>query len=423
LNEPTDTRLRELTAATGSLDELLDSESFYRDPYPVYEQLRTDEPIFWSESWDSWLVTRFDDADAILRDASGFSNTDRFNRLLNELEARMPDSPGGELAPLFEHCRLGVANTDRPDHTRVRALVGHGFRPRDVVVQEEQITEVVDALLDAVTGSEFDLVSALASPLPAIVIANSLGVPAQDRVRFKALIDGTLFHGTGQDMLDRALGAVDALGSLEEWLVPMIQERRAEPKDDLLTELVFARENGDLLSDSELVTSCIVLVRAGQLTTQGLIGNGVLALLSHRDQWDKLVDDPSLVRNAVEEMLRYDTSFLRTLRRATADTVIRDKKVAKDDLISVMLGAAARDPERHIDPDVFDVEREDTKHLGFGVGVHFCLGASLTRLEVAIALKALVKRWPRLRVSETETIEWEHDNVNRHLRSLRVRTD
>jgi cytochrome P450 len=420
-SERTESRFPESVEAFSTFDDLLQSESFYRNPYPVFALLREREPVFWSQSWKCWLITRFDDADTILRDASAFSNADRFDDLLSDLATQLSDD--AELEPLLEHCKLGVANADRPDHTRIRGLLAHGFRPRDVSALESEVQAIVDGLLDGVEGPEFDLITVLASPLPSIVIANALGVPAEDRVRFKQLIDATLFHGTGPAMLGRALGAVNALRALDEWITPKIQDRRAKAKDDLLTRLVLAKEDGDLLNDSELVTSCIVLVRAGQLTTQGLLGNGVLALLSHQEQWDRLVADPSLAANAVEEMLRYDTSFMRTLRRSTANTVIRGQKIAKNDLISVMLGAANRDPERHGKPDLFDIAREDTRHVGFGVGVHFCLGAALARLEVATALKTLVHRWPGLRLVEGQTVEWEHDNVNRHVRALRVHAD
>jgi pimeloyl-[acyl-carrier protein] synthase len=398
-------------------ENLLSADAFYDDPYPVYKLLRENEPIYWSDSWNCWLVTRYEDANTILRNASQFSNTNRFSNLIGTIAA----STEQRLEILDEHMKLGIANTDRPEHTRLRTLTGRGFHPRHVASLEEYVQTVVDRLLDEIETHEFDVVARIARPLPTVIIADQLGVATREHALFAGLIDATTFHGRGSDIGQRAHGAVHALRSLEDWLLPLIQARRAVPRDDLLSRLVAAEEDGGLLDDRELVTSCIVLVRAGQLTTQGLIGNGILALLNHHPQWDKPVENPDMTGPAVEEILRYDTSFLRTLRRATTDVHIGGKTFRQNELVSVMLGAANRDPQRFDDPDVFDISREGAAHLGFGVGTHFCLGAPLARLEFATLLRALTERWPQLRLA-TSGIGRERDNVNRHVCELRVAT-
>jgi cytochrome P450 len=391
------------------------SRAFFRDPYPVYERLRAVAPVYWSESWQSWILTRFEDCDSVLRDAARFSNADRFAQILDVL----PELAHRDTAILDQHVRLGVANADRPEHTRLRSLMQQGFHPRDVAPMADHVAAVVTDLLNAVDRRGFDLVEALARPLPAIVISEMLGIPPEDRHRFKALIDATQFHGAGTDLGERARAAVDALGLLEAWLTPMIVGRRAQPRDDILSRLVAATERGDILDDAELVATCIILVRAGQVTTEGLIGNGMLALLRHREQWEAIVAYPSLVPQAVEEMFRYDTSFLRTLRRVTDDVEFGGAQLKQGELVSVMLGAANHDPERYEQPHVFDIGRTPARHLGLGVASHFCLGAPLARLEAQTAIAAVAARWPALDLAPAEP-DWHRDNVMRSLRQLLV---
>jgi cytochrome P450 len=399
-------------AATDALEDGfetdLSSESFYQDPYPAYRCLRETAPVYWSPSWRSWLVTRFADCDAILRDAARFSNANRFGQILDSI----PELEQHDSQILRDHVQLGVANADRPEHTRLRSLMAQGFHPRDIEPMQEYVAGVVDELLEDVDGRELDLAAALARPLSAIVISDILGIAREERHRFKALIDATSFHGTGSALGSRAVGAVDALGKLTAWLEPLVLDRRNAPRGDMLSRLVAATDRGGILSDSELVTTCIVIVRAGQTTTEGLIGNAIVALLRNRDQWRLIVDDPSLVPGAVEEALRYDTSFLRTLRRVVTDVELHGQVIPAGDLVSVMLGAANRDPDRYDQPDVFDIRRDGIRHLGFGVGSHFCLGAPLARLEAAAAIGAIARRWPGLAL-RSAAVEWQADNVMR----------
>jgi cytochrome P450 len=396
-----------MSALPESFEADLHSDAFYQNPYPVYARIRASSTVYWSSSWQSWLITRFSDCDAVLRDASRFSNADRFSQIL----ASVPELERCGRGMLEEHVRLGVANADRPEHTRLRSLMQQGFHPRDIAPMGEYVASVVEQLVAAVDASAFDLVDTIARPLSAIVICDVFGIAREERHHFKALVDATAFHGSGSDLATRAVKAVSALEALDAWLKPLIADRRVKPQDDMLGRLVAATDRGDIMSDDELVTTCIVIVRAGQVTTEGLVGNGLAALLANRDQWGLIVNDRELIPQAVEEMLRFDTSFLRTLRRAVVDVDLDGRSVKAGDLVSVMLGAANRDPARWDCPDLFDLTRSGKRHLGFGVGSHFCLGAPLARLEAATALEAIVERWPGL--SLAGAIEWQRDNVMR----------
>ena len=403
------------------VDELVDTAEFAQDPYPTYRRLREEAPIAWSSRWESWVVTGYADVDAIFRDSGRFSNVERFGNMLGHL----PDEYRAELAPLREHVSLGMANVDPPDHNRLRALANKAFHARTIDALRPSVQATVDELLDAVAGhGEMDVVGDLAFPLPAIVISQLLGVPPEDRSRFKGWVDDTQFHGS-QDhsveaLLGRARRASAGVVSLTEWLRPKFEERRRRPTGDLLSALVAAEERGDVLSEAELVTTCIVLVRAGHITTQGLIGNAVLGLLRYPDQLALLIARPDLAAQAVEEFLRYDPPFLRDLRRVTVDTEFAGVSMRSGDLVSLMLGAANRDPARFPDPERLDITRPASRHLAFGLGVHFCLGAPLARLEADVALSSLVRRWPRLSLGSTAP-RYVPDNVMHSLESLTVR--
>jgi cytochrome P450 len=401
-------------------DELISTRAFVGDPYPAYRRLREKMPIGWSELWGQWLVTRYADVVTILRDTRTFSSTNRFAGMLDAL----PQAYRNELAPLYEHVSLGVANTDSPEHSRLRALTNRVFHPAAVECLRLRIQGIVDELLQArAHATELDVVSDLAFPLPTIVISELLGISIYDRAHFKHLVDATMFHGledaSTAAFLARARQASAAVVALTEWLRPMIADRRQHPTDDLLSDLVEATERGDILSESELVTMCIVLVRAGHFTTMGLIANGVLALLRNQDQLRLLQEDPSLLSGAIEEMLRFDTPFLRTLRRVVRPIEIGGTTFPAGDTVSLMLGSATRDSAQFVDPDRFDIRRLGNRHVGFGYGIHYCMGAPLARLEAEVAITMLFERWPTLILSP-RPLQYAPDNVARSLERLPV---
>ena len=334
---------------------------------------------------------------------------------------QLPEGVRAEIRPLYENFTVGMPNNDPPEHTRIRGLVSKAFTPRVVDGMRPRVQAIVDDLLGAVErAGEMDAVCDFAYPLPAIVIAETLGVPSEDRDQFKKWSDDIVaFHSTGRPNVDTVKRSLQGLLEAKAWLSGLIAECRQYPKGDLLSGLVAVEERGDMLNETELLSTCITLIAAGHETTTGLIGNGLLALLLHPDQMQKLRDDPTLITTAVKEFLRYDTSFQRAWRLTAEDAEIGGKLIPKGQTVSLMLGAANRDPARFSDPDRLDITRTPNRHVAFGQSVHACLGAPLARREGEIAFTTLLRRFPKLRLAEsTGTIAWQPNNTFHNLKSL-----
>jgi cytochrome P450 len=336
------------------------------------------------------VLTRYADVAGVLQDARFSVNRQHalvFQRL-------------GLLASLHADFRQAITRNllmlDPPDHTRLRRLVNKAFTPRVVEQLRPRIQALVDELLEALhERRDVDLVRDLAYPLPVAVIAEMLGIPPQDHARFKrwsddlvALLDPLQAEG-GLAPAERSYGELSA------YFREIFAERRRIPRDDLVSALAAVEEQGESLSETDLLSLCMLLLAAGHETTTSLLGNAVLALLRHPDERRRLADDPSLMRTAVEEFLRYDSPIQATDRVATADCEIGGHAIRKGQLVGLILGAANRDPEQFDAPERFDVGREKNDHLAFGHGTHFCLGASLARAEAQITLAALLRRFPR----------------------------
>jgi cytochrome P450 len=312
---------------------------------------------------------------------------------------------------------------DPPDHTRLRSLVSQAFTPRMVESLRPRIQSLVDDLLDdVVEQGEMDVLADLAYPLPTVVICELLGVPAEDRERFKSwsadasrLLDGYL----DQAAMDK--GMVAGM-YLFQYFTDLVEARRKDPRDDLLTALLAAESAGDKLTHAELLSTATLLFVAGFETTMNLLGNGTLALLRNPDQLARMRDDPALVRSGVEELLRYDSPVHVTARIAKEDVEIGGFTVREGEQAVAILGAANRDPEQFPDPDRLDVARNPNRHLAFGGGPHFCLGAALARMEGQIAFGTLLRRLPDLELVTTEPTYRDH-YVIRGLNELRVRFD
>ena len=384
------------------------------NPYPWYHQLRAEDPVHPSDFAPDgvWVLMRYADSLFALRDQ-------RFSA--NRREARINQDfydPEVDVGPLGRAQTMLTA--DPPDHTRLRTLVSKAFTPGAVEAMRPHIQEIVNDLLDKVQDNgRMDVISDLAYPLPVIVIAEMLGVPPQDRGRFKKwsnAIAVTLDPIVAPEALERAQQSAQELA---EYFRGVVEERRRNPKHDLISALLAAEEQGDRLSEDDLYATCMLLLIAGNETTTNLIGNGMLALLRHPDQLQKLRDDPSLIESAVEELLRYDSPVQATGRVALEDMEIGGKKIAKGDMLVTHLGAANRDPERFPDPDRLDITRNDNRHLAFGYGLHFCLGAPLARIEGQISLSTILRRFPGLRL-ETEAPERRETITLRGLKSLPV---
>jgi cytochrome P450 len=395
----------------------LASPELLADPYPLYRALRQANPVLRlpvpnHAGAGVWLLTRHAEVQAVLR-GPGYSVDRRRAEIVRENAARLPLELLGEAGGLRSMLLM-----DAPDHTRVRGLVSKAFTPRRVAALRPRIEAIVDGLLDAVRGEgRMDAIEDFAAPLPAIVIAELLGVPAEDHRQFKQW-SGELVSGLAQGNPLETLARVQrGLEPLLAYLRQIIERRRREPRDDLISAMIAAQEERDALTDPELLATSNLLLVAGHETTTNLIGNGLLALLRHPEELARLRAEPGLLRGGIEELLRYDSPVQATVRVATEDAELGGKKIHRGALVVCGIGAANRDPAAFPDPERLDVGRAENHHLSLGFGPHFCLGAGLARLEAEVAFAALLTRLPGLRLA-SETVEFRPNPILRGLRAL-----
>jgi cytochrome P450 len=358
-------------------------------PHPFYAMGRQMQPLFFMEGPGIWNAFLYEDCRAILRDPKRFSS---------EVQRSIPAE--------LQRSKPSMLNTDPPRHTQLRELVNKAFTPRMIARLEPRIRKITDELLDAVaqTGS-IELIDDLATPLPVIVIAEILGIPPADRVRFKhwsGAIVATLGTGLSAGPQDIPMGMIN---ELRAYFTEIIDRRRTEPREDLISALLAAEIDGEKLSLDDLLSFCILLLVAGNETTTNLIGNGVRCLLEFPDQLERLRENPALWPAAVEEILRYRSPVQATVRLAMEDVKLRGKTIRSNQAVVVWLASANRDPAEFPDPDRFDAGRQPNRHLAFGLGIHFCLGAPLARREAVIALPEILRRLPDLRLTGTEALE------------------
>jgi len=398
------------------LERLLSAPAFFDNPYPVYRKRRLEQPVYWSDTSKSWLLTRHADVLAALRDPrlSG-------RRTTAFIGEQLPRDWQEVVEPLRTQLTTFLGFSDPPDHTRLRRLVNKAFAAGVVERMRPRILEIVDELITALRESQApDLVQHVAFPLPATVIAETLGVPAEDRGLFKRWADEFVpFITAGRLTLQVAEAAQHGLASLREYVQSIVAERRQQPADDLMTALIRAESDDDRLTGEELLSMCMTMLIGGHETTTNLIANGTLALLRYPEQRQLLVDRPSLMPNAVEELLRYDPPLQRTFRVATEDMQIGDASIKKGQIVSMMLAAANRDQAVWPKPDDLDFTRPADRHLGFGQGIHYCVGAPLARLEVGIAFATLLRRLPAM-VLASDHLEYQPTLGLRALKALPV---
>ena len=383
---------------------------FVANPYPMYQRLRSEDPVHRSPL-GFWVLTRYDDVVWALRDA----------RLAKEAITSVVAERFGIVNP--PTLTRSMLDSDPPDHTRLRGLVSKAFTPRVVEQLRPRVQAIVDDLLARLDGRHgIDLIEDFAYPIPVIVICELLGVPVEDRDRFRAWgldmarsLDAVLF-GPQSDVADRGAAARHALG---DYFRELIKERRKAPRQDMLSDLIAAEEAGDRLTETEMLATCILLLVAGHETTVNLIGNGTLALLRNPGELRRLRENPGLIATAVEELLRYDGPVQRTARVPSEDVKIRDQVIGKGELVMPFIGAADRDPAHFADPDRLDIGRRENRHVAFGYGIHFCLGAPLARVEGQIALGTLVQRLPNLALA-TDRPQFRMSLTLRGLSSLPV---
>ena len=375
------------------------------DPYPLYDRLRRDDPVHRS-STGRWLLTRYEDCSSVLRHPD-MSTAQR---------QATSDSDTAQL--LAAYLSTLMLFNDPPAHTRLRSLVNKAFTPRMIERLHPRITALVNELLDvAAEAGNIDVISGLGRPLPVTVIAEMLGVPAEDQDSFRGWSEA-LARTVDPNMDEQTASRAGAAGiEFMGYFAAMAEERRKNPQDDLLSGLVAAEEEGDRLTADELVTNCILLLIAGHETTTNLIGNGTLALLRNPAELGRWRADPTLAKTAVEELLRYDSPVHLTARTAMRDVTVGGTQIKAGETLSVLLAAANRDPAEFTDPAVLDIGRTENRHLAFSSGPHFCLGAALARAEGQIALTALITRFPHIELTGGE-LEWNPTTTLRGVRAL-----
>ena len=389
-----------------------------QDPYPLFDRLRAEDPVHWCEPMKLWLVTRYDDVNAGLRHA-GFSS----NRIGMYVQALPPDLRA-KVQPLLDHISKWVQLTDEPDHARLRKLVMLAFTPKMVNALRSRIEALAGDLVQSLRMDEpFDLIETFCGPLPASVICEMLGIPLADRDRFRLATLKLMEFSTrgGPALKDHAAAASESLDELMDLFRRLVEERKREPKDDLLSSLVSAEADGDRLSNDELYAMCVFIFLAGHETTTNGIASGMMALLQHPEQYDAFRQNPdATVAGLVEESLRYESPVPRAVRRARDTLELGGRIIPEGQMVVLLLGAANRDPEKFPNPAQFDITRQPNRHLAFGFGSHFCLGAQLARLEMDISFRAITKALPDLALTG-EALRWKPTMGVRALETLPVR--
>jgi pimeloyl-[acyl-carrier protein] synthase len=373
---------------------------FFADPYPTYDELRG-EPVHWEEELEGWVLTGYGEVAAALADPRvSRGGGPREGDLLTRLLTRMM---------LF---------TDPPGHTRLRALANRAFTPRRVEALRPRIAAIVDELLAPVEEGEWELIEGLAYPLPVIVIAEILSLPSGDQALFKRWSDDVIAVAAGRaaspELREQALRSATELA---EYFAGLVDELRARPNDTLLSGLVEAEEGSTRLSEDELLANAILLLMNGHETTTFAIGNGMHSLLRHPSELVRLRDDPGLIAGAVEEILRYDGSIQMRGASAREDFELGSSEIRAGQVVWLAIGATGRDPRMFREPNRFDIGRSPNRHLQFGRGAHFCIGAALARAEIEFAVGGLLGRFRRIELAAAE-IEWHQIDVFRGPKAL-----
>ena len=401
---------------------LFDNPAFLANPYAFYAMLRSNNPVLRPpipnhEGGGVAVLTRFADVETALKD-------ERFSvdRLKADLIQQFRDVIPADLLEGPQAFR-SMLTVDAPEHTRLRGLVNKAFTPRMVEELRPRVDALVAECLDlAEEKGGLDVIHDLAEPLPAIVIAELLGVPSEDHREFKRM-SSEVINRTQPRFLQPGTGnleeATRGFEKLRSYMADVVAARRRAPQDDLISAMIAAQEDRDALTEAELISTALLLLIAGHETTTNLIGNGLLALMRNRGEWERLVAEPGLVDNAVEELLRYDSPVQATVRVTSEDVAIGGEPLRKGALAICLIGAANRDPEEFEDPDRLDVARTGVRHLSFGWGPHFCLGAGLARLEGRTAFRQLTHRFPDLELT-TDDVSYRPNPFLRGLEKLEV---
>jgi cytochrome P450 len=390
--------------------------AFLDDPYPFYSAWRSEGPVVWHSNFcgGAWLLTGYDDVAGALRDprysarrAGGWANSSGPQAHIELIDFKR----------IFSRSLLFL---DAPQHTRVRHTMNDGFKPQAIIALRPRIGAIVESLLDSIVerGPVFDFVEEFARPLPALVIAEMLGIDTADRGAFISWSDDiAAFIGAPTPTMEIALRAQVSLVAMNNYFADLLPHRRRHLGEDLVSQLIVAEAAGTVITTKELLAQCCTLLFAGHETTRNLLGNGLLALLQNPGQWQELRDTPSLMRPAMKELLRFDSPVQYTGRRLRVDIELHGRTMKKGDLVVPLIGAANRDPAQFDAPDVLDIRRNQGPHLSFGFGPHVCIGATLTYLEAELAFRAIMERLPGLALAGEAPV-WGSNAAYRSLDTL-----
>jgi cytochrome P450 len=400
-----------------AIDYKPNDPGFLADPFPFFQRLRDDDPAHWSPRLKAWVLSRYDDVKRVCLDTAGMSS-DR----LRPFFATLPPAQARRVAELARYLTLWMVFRDPPDHTRLRRLAAKVFNVRSMHGLRPNVERITGWLLEALGDkAEFDFIAEFAGPLPALVIMHMLGVPRAHLPELKQLSDEmALFIGSARDSpgkYDRAEAATHRMAALFREL---IVARRQEPQRDLLTELLQVRDEGDRLSDDELVATCVLLLFAGHETTTHHLANGLRALLAFPAELQRLRQDRALAAMAVEELLRYDGPIGAQARIVQQPQTLHGKALRPGERVFLLMNAANRDPRAYEEPDRLDLQRHGVPHLTFGFGAHICLGFPLARLEGQLALPAVLERWRHIEIA-SHRLEWIDSMVLRGMKSMPIR--
>jgi len=393
-----------------------DDPAILANPFPLYRRMQDEDPAHWSPQLKAWVLTRYDDVKGACLDAG--MSSDR----LRPFFATLPSAEAARMEQLARTLTRWMVFRDPPDHTRLRRLAAKVFHGRAIHALRPNVEALTAWLLDGIGEREsFDFVSEFASPLPALVIMDMLGVPRAELARLKHLSDEmALFIGSAREAREKYDRAEAATREMGEFFRRLITLRRSAPLPDLLSALVHLEEAGDRLSDDELVATCVLLLFAGHETTAHHIANGLLALLEFPGELERLRSNPGLAAAAVEELLRYDGPIGAQVRIVQAGRTLHGKTLQPGERVFLMMNAANRDPRAYQDPDRLDLTRDGVAHLSFGFGAHICLGFPLARLEGQIALPAVLGRWRRIELATAE-LQWLDSMVLRGVQAMPLR--
>jgi pimeloyl-[acyl-carrier protein] synthase len=385
------------------------------DPYPLYERLRREDPVHWDPYLHSWVVTRYADVITVLRD---------FSAARTPTPEQLSAIGLSKLTPLARVMVKQMLFLDPPSHSRIRGLAACAFTPARVSALKNRIQQLADELLDNVAPTgRMDVLSDFAEPLPAIVTSELFGVSTEFALQLKTWsAKFAEMLGNFQHNPDRIPSMLDTIENLTEFFRKAVEDQKKKPCPGLVHSLVQAELEGDRLTEEEIIANCIITLVGGLETTTNLIGNGVLTLLRHPGEMQRLRSDPALIVSAVEELLRYESPSQHTARLAPSDIELGGKSIRKRQAVIAVMGAGNRDPERFPDPDRLDLARQDNRHLAFGWAAHFCFGAPLARIEGQIAIGTLLKRFPEFAL-ESDPIVWRENLGLRGLKSLDVKLE